>query len=94
MIVLNDDFIEQSATLNNELTTSDIDGYFHADGPGYKHLDEQRIINLLSVAKGNECDEEENADENTQHSTQKEQRPFSHAEVMQIFDHYLTWFRV
>ena len=73
---LNDDFVEQFAALNIELTTSDIDGWFHADGPGYEYLDEQSIVDLVSVADGNECDEEENADENTQHSTEKAQMLF------------------
>ena len=66
---LNDDFVEQLAALNIELTTSDIDGWFHADEPVYEYLNEQGIIDLVSVAEGNECDEEENANENTQHST-------------------------
>ena len=50
---LNDDFVEQFAPLNIELTISDIDGWFHADGPGYKYLDEQGIVDLVSVAEGN-----------------------------------------
>ena len=39
--VLNDEFVEQFAALNIELTTSDIDDWFQADGPGYEHTDEQ-----------------------------------------------------
>ena len=70
---LNDDFVEQFVALNIELTTSDIDGWFHADGPGYEYLDEQGIVDLVSVAEGNECVEEKDADENIQHSTQKAQ---------------------
>ena len=62
---LNDDFIEQFGALNIELTTSDIDGWFHADGPGYEYLYEQGIVDLVSVAEGNECDGEKDADENT-----------------------------
>ena len=72
---LKDDFVELAA-LNIELTTSDIDGWFHADGPGYEYLDEQGVVDLISVAERNECDEEEDADENTQHSTQKAQMLF------------------
>ena len=34
--VLNDDFVEQYATLNIELTISDIDGWFHTDGSGHE----------------------------------------------------------
>ena len=49
---------------------------------------------LLSVAEGNDCDEEEDADENTQHSTQKAQCPFSRAKAMQMFDQCLTWLRI
>ena len=90
---LNNDFVVQFAALNTELTTSDIDGWFHADGPGYKHLDEQEIVDFL-VAERNECDEEEDADKNTQHLTQKVQCPFSRAEAMQMFDRCLTWLRI
>ena len=36
----------------------------------------------------------EDADENTQHSTQKAQCFFSSAEAMQMFDHCLTWLRI
>ena len=51
---LNDDFVEEFAALNIELTSSDIDGWFHADVPGYEYLDEQGIIDLISLAEGNE----------------------------------------
>ena len=61
---------------------------------GYEYLDEQRIVYLVSVAEGNECDEEENADENTQHLTQKAQCSFSRAVAMQMFDPCLTWLRI
>ena len=33
---LNDNFIEQFAAPNIELTTSDINGWFHAYGAGYE----------------------------------------------------------
>ena len=79
---LNDDFVVRFAALNIELTTSDIDGWFRADGPGYEYLDEQGIVNLVLVAEGNEWDEEEDADKNTQHSMQKAQCSFSLAEAM------------
>ena len=90
---LNDDFVELAA-LNIKLTTSDIDGWFHADGQGYYYLDEQGIVDLILVAEGNECDEEEDVDENIQHSTQKAQCFFSRAEAMQMFDHCLTWLHI
>ena len=70
---LKDDFVEQFSALDIELTTFDIDGWFHADRLGYEYLDEHGIVYLVSVAKGNECDEEKDANENTQHSTQKTQ---------------------
>ena len=53
-------------------------------------MDEQGIVDLVSVAERNECDEEEDADENTQHLTQKSQCSFSGAEAMQMFDHCPT----
>ena len=80
--MLNGNFVEQFSVLNIELTTSDIDGWLHADGPGYEYLDEQGIVDLVSVAEGNECDEEEYADENTQRATQKAQGSFSREEAM------------
>ena len=91
---LNDDFVKQFAALNIELTTSDIDGWFHANGPSYEYLNEQGIVDLVLVAEGNECDEEEDADKNTQHSTQKPQWSFSRAQAMQMFDHCLAWLRI
>ena len=57
-------------------------------------MDEQGIVDLVLVAEGNACDEEEDADENTQHLTQKAQCTFSRAEEMQMFDHCLTWLRI
>ena len=57
-------------------------------------MDEQGIVDLALVAEGNECDEEEDADENTQHSTQKAPRSFSRTEAMQMFDHCPTWLRI
>ena len=44
---LNDDFVEQFAALNIESTTSDINGWFHADRLGYEYLDEQGIVDLV-----------------------------------------------
>ena len=78
---LNDDLVERFAALNIELTTSDIDGWFHADGPSYEYSDEQGVVHLVSVAEGNECDEEKDANENTQHSTQKHKCSFSRVDV-------------
>ena len=57
-------------------------------------MDDLEIVDLVSVTEGNECDEEENAVENTQHSTQKAQCSFSRADAMQMFDHCLTWLRI
>ena len=73
--VLNNEFVEQFAALNIELTTSDIDGWFQADGPVYEHMDKQGIVDLVSAAEDEECDEEEDTDENTGHLTQKEKCP-------------------
>ena len=68
---LNDDFVEQFSALNIELMAG-----FNADWTGYEYLDEQGIVYFVSVAEGNECDEEKDANENTQHSTQKAQMVF------------------
>ena len=48
-----------------KLTTSDINSWFHADGPSYEYLDEQRIVDLVSAAEEIECDKEEDANETT-----------------------------
>ena len=57
-------------------------------------MDDQGIVDRVSVAEGYECDEEEDAEENTQHSTQKAQCSFSHAKAMQMFDNCLTWLHI
>ena len=49
---------------------------------------------MFQVAEGNECDEEEDTDENTQHSMQKAQCSFFRAEAMQMLDHCLTWLSI
>ena len=91
--VLNNEFVEQFAALNIELTTSDIDGWFQADGPVYEHMDKQGIVDLVSAAEDEECDEEEDTDENTAHLTQKEKCPVSHAEAMRMFNRCPMWLR-
>ena len=91
--VLNDEFVEQFAALNIKLTTSDIEGWFQADGPGYEHMDEQGIVDFVSATEDEKRDEEEHTDENTGYSTQKEKCPVSHAEAMRMFDRCLTWLR-
>ena len=45
--------MEQFAALNIELAPSDVDRWFQADGPGYEHVDEQEIVDLVS-AEGEE----------------------------------------
>ena len=91
--MLNDEFVEQFAALNIELTTSDIDGWFQVDGPGHEHMDEQKIVDLVLAAEDEEHDEEDDTEENTGHLTQKEKCPVSHAEAMRMFDRCLTWLR-
>ena len=50
-------------------------------------------VDLVSAAEDKEWNEEEDTDKNTEHSTQKEKCPVSHAEAMQMFDRCLTWLR-
>ena len=73
--MLNDEFVKQFAALNIELTASDIDGWFQADGSGYGHIDEQGIVNFVAAIEDEERDEEENTDKNIGHLTQKRKMP-------------------
>ena len=75
--VLNDKFVEQFAALSIELTISDIDGWFQADGPDYEHMDEQGIVDLVLAAEDEERDEEEDTDENTGLSTKRKMSYFA-----------------
>ena len=79
---LNDDFVEQFSAPNIELTTSDIDGWFHADGPGYEYLEQQGIVYLVSLAEGNECDEEKGAQHSTLKCSFSHKWSFSRVEAM------------
>ena len=74
--VLNDEFVEQFAALNIELTTSDVDGWFQADSPTYEHMDKQGIVDLVSAAEDEERDEED-TDKNTGHLTKRKMSCFA-----------------
>ena len=88
--ILNDDFVEQFAALNIVLAPSDINEWFQNDGPGYEHMDEQGIVDLVT-ASAEDMRDEEDADENAELSNRKEQCPVSHADAMRMFDDCLTW---
>lgn len=90
--ILNDDFVEQFAALNIVLAPSDINEWFQNDGPGYEHMDEQGIVDLVT-APAEDMRDEEDADENAELSNRKEQCPVSHADAMRMFDDCLTWLR-
>ena len=87
--ILNDDFVEKFAPLNIVLEPSEIDEWFQNDGPGYEHMDDQEIVDLV-IAPAENIRDEEDADENAELSNQKEQGPVSHAEAIQMFDDCLT----
>ena len=56
--ILNDDFVEKFAALNIVSETSDIDRWFQNDGPGYEHIDNQGIVDLV-IAPAEDMQDEE-----------------------------------
>lgn len=86
----NDEFVEQFAELSIDMTPSDVNAWFQADGPGYEHMDEQGIIDLVTAdPAGDESDEEDATDVVVLH----QQCPISNAEAARMFDRCLTWLR-
>ena len=80
MSVLDEDFVERFAALNIILEPSHIDKWFQNDGPGYKHMDEHGIVDLVT-APVEDIRDEEDADKNVELSNQKEQCPVDFAEA-------------
>ena len=87
----NDNFVEQFAELNNYIKTSEIDGWFQADGPSYELMEEQQINDLVSAAEEHVRDEKEDPNENKEQSIQIMQCPVSHSEAVRMLDQCLTW---
>ena len=85
----NDEFVAQFSRLSMEVTSQEISAWFNSDGPGYEHLNEQGIVELLTADPNEECDEEDGAPE-PDHSVNC---PISHMSAMKMFDDCLTWLR-
>ena len=50
------DFVEQFATLYIKLMISEVDGWLQTDRLGHVHVDEQRIVGLVSGPEEVVCD--------------------------------------
>ena len=46
----NKDFVNEFALLNINLTSDGVEDWFNSDGPGYEHIDEEGIIDLVTAA--------------------------------------------
>ena len=84
------EFVQQFARLNITFTEDDIQRWMSCDGPGYEHMDEQGIVELVTG------DNEKEAVEVVEDKIgvfQPSKCPFSHAEAMQKMDDYLAYYR-
>ena len=73
-----------------EVSSKEIDDWFSMDGPGYEHLDDNGIVDLIVNADVAEPDSDEEPE-----ALQKEPMkcPVSNAEAMEMFDKCLLWLR-
>ena len=53
---LNNNFVEQFATLNIKLMISEVDGWLQTDCLGHVHIDEKQIVGLVSGPEEVVCD--------------------------------------
>ena len=88
-VISNNDFVQQFSRVNITLTDDDIQNWMCCDGPGYEHMDEQGIVELISGDDEKDSNEEEDEIEDPQSS----KCPITHGEAMNSMDKYLTWYR-
>ena len=89
----NVDFVKQLEKLNIDIATSDIDVWFQTDGPGYEHMDDQSIIDLVSSEDGEMMDEDEEKASDLETTGQQLKCSVSHAEAFRMFDQCFIWLR-
>ena len=86
----NDDFVRELSLLNINVTSDDVQEWFHADGPGYEHLDDQSIIALA------EKDEEEDIEEEEEYESPEVEvvtPEVSHTQAVEHFDKVLVYLK-
>lgn len=83
------EIISMLSELGPDISASDLDEWFADDGPGYEHLNDQNIVEYVSVPEDGAAeivsDEEE--------MPVKEDCPVSHKAALEAFDKCLTWLR-
>ena len=84
------EFVQQFARLNITFTEDDIQRWMSCDGPGYEHMDEQGIVELVT---GDNEKEAVGVVEDEIGISEFSKCPFTHAEAMQIMDDYLAYYR-
>ena len=84
-----DHFVQQFAMLNIEVSSEDIESWINSGGPGYQHMDEQGIVDLV---QDNQNDEEEE-EKNELDSGGPQAKRVSSAEALKGMDAYLAWYQ-
>ena len=82
--------MQQFAKLNILFTEDDIQRWMSCDGPGYEHMDEQGIVELVTWDNEKEA---VGVVEDEIGISEFSKCPFSHAEAMQKMDDYLPYYR-
>ena len=81
-----DHFVQQFARLNIEVSSEEIQSWMCSGGPGYQHMDEQGIVDLVLDKK----EEEENDELDV---TVPQATRVSSAEALKGMDAYLSWYQ-
>ena len=84
-----DDFVEQFAELNISIGREEIQQWMKSGGPGYEHLNDEGIIEIVLGNDEGLVDDDGDQVEDSDHSI----CPISNAEAMEIWERGLTWLR-
>ena len=90
--ILDANFVKLFSEISIELTESDIAEWFNEDGPGYQHLNDQGIVELVQDPIGVATDEEEDDVEHDNEPSSSHSEPVvSNAEAFHHFEKGLVW---
>ena len=81
-------FVSVFGALKLNVTSSEVEAWFQGDGPGYEHLDENAIVDMVTVDDQQEEEEEED-DEDEPSGIPR----VSNTEAMECTDTLLRWIR-
>ena len=85
---MNEQFVYAFPALNIILSGDDIDSWLAEDGPGYEHLDDNGIVDMMNSEDPDDIDEEEISEDDISRPC-----PISHKDAMAMFEKCLIRLR-